>query len=101
MAFNGDGMLIYPGKNGPLPSIRLKMIRDGLEDYEYLTLLKKVSDKVSAGGVKLTSSQKEILSKLLNPSEYMPLQFENYDMTGEKLQDYRERVGEFLSVVQP
>lgn len=42
----GDGLLIYPGTkhrglNGPVSSIRLEIIRDGIEDYEYLTLLEK------------------------------------------------------------
>jgi hypothetical protein len=44
---NGDGTLEYPGtpaKIGgttpiPLPSIRLKHIRDGMQDYEYLAAL--------------------------------------------------------------
>lgn len=36
---HGDGVLVYPGKNGPLGGIRLANIRDGLEDYEYLWLL--------------------------------------------------------------
>jgi hypothetical protein len=38
----GDGSLFYPGKqvgvDGPVSSLRLEMIRDGLEDFEYLTL---------------------------------------------------------------
>jgi hypothetical protein len=38
----GDGSLFYPGKqvgvDGPVSSQRLEMIRDGLEDFEYLTL---------------------------------------------------------------
>lgn len=38
----GEGMLLYPGKNaglsGPAPSIRLKLIREALEDFEYMTL---------------------------------------------------------------
>ncbi len=34
---NGNGYLIYPGPN---PSIRMKVIRDGVEDYAYLSLLK-------------------------------------------------------------
>ncbi len=37
--FNGDGVLVYPGSKGPLASIRLKMIRDGVEDYWYWKLL--------------------------------------------------------------
>jgi hypothetical protein len=46
---NGDGTLEYPGipsKIGgttpiPLPSVRLKHIRDGMQDYEYLAALDK------------------------------------------------------------
>ena len=38
----GDGFLFYPGRpfgaDGPLPSLRLMSIRDGLEDYELLAL---------------------------------------------------------------
>jgi hypothetical protein len=38
----GDGSLFYPGKqvgvDGPVSSIRLEVIRDGLEDFDYLTL---------------------------------------------------------------
>jgi hypothetical protein len=44
---NGDGTLFYPGtpdriggtSHIPVASIRLKMIREGMEDYEYLKLL--------------------------------------------------------------
>ncbi len=46
---NGDGTLIYPGTPAriggttpvPLPSVRLKHIRDGMEDFEYLIALSK------------------------------------------------------------
>ncbi len=36
---NGDGSLLCPGPDGPLSTIRLENIRDGLEDFEYLCLL--------------------------------------------------------------
>ena len=44
---NGDGTLFYPGRPDvvggvthiPIESIRLKLIREGLEDYEYLRIL--------------------------------------------------------------
>ncbi len=40
----GDGFSIYPGAtpDKPIPSIRLEMMRDGEEDYEYLVLLEKL-----------------------------------------------------------
>jgi len=33
---NGDGLLVYPGAEGPINSIRWETIRDGIEDYDYL-----------------------------------------------------------------
>lgn len=41
----GDGSLVYPGDrvgiNGPVTSIRLELLRDGVEDFDYLTLFEK------------------------------------------------------------
>jgi hypothetical protein len=41
--FNGEGTLLYPGEAvgfaGAVPSMRLKALRDGLEDFEYLVML--------------------------------------------------------------
>jgi len=45
--YNGGGYLFYPGVpcgiDGPLPCIRLKNLRDGMEDYEYFALLERAS----------------------------------------------------------
>jgi hypothetical protein len=35
----GDGCLTYPLPSGPVSSIRLENIRDGVDDYDYLALL--------------------------------------------------------------
>jgi len=40
---NGDGSLLYPGKNGPVDSIRLEITRDGIEDYDMLHLLERAA----------------------------------------------------------
>ncbi|NOR74491.1 MAG: DUF4091 domain-containing protein [Draconibacterium sp.] len=44
--WNGEGMLFYPGTDvgieGPIASVRLKNLRDGMEDYEYFVLLKNL-----------------------------------------------------------
>lgn len=59
--FNGDGLLIYPPAPArlvgneksalmqPCASIRLKWIRDGMEDYEHLQILRKSSPAAAAG----------------------------------------------------
>jgi hypothetical protein len=43
--YNGGGFLFYPGLpcgiDGPVASMRLKNLRDGMEDYEYFVLLEK------------------------------------------------------------
>jgi len=36
---NGNGLLFYPGKDGPIESLRMEIFRDGMEDYEYIQLL--------------------------------------------------------------
>lgn len=36
LRMSGDGILLYPGKDHILPSIRLAQVRDGAEDYEWL-----------------------------------------------------------------
>lgn len=43
---HGDGELLYAGRDGPIGSIRLANIRDGLEDYEYLWALADISGSV-------------------------------------------------------
>jgi hypothetical protein len=37
----GQEMVLYPGKYGPIDSIRWEQTRDGLEDYDYLVILEK------------------------------------------------------------
>lgn len=55
---NGDGSIICAGPNGPLATIRLENIRDGIEDYEYYLLLRELLSKrgrdPSAGEVSLS-----------------------------------------------
>ena len=47
--FNGGGYLFYPGVpcgiDGPVSCMRLKNLRDGMEDYEYFVLLEKAAGK--------------------------------------------------------
>ena len=37
----GDRTLVYPGPDGPWPSVRLEAMRQGMEDLEMLRLLKE------------------------------------------------------------
>ncbi len=73
---NGDGRFVYPpleaavpGKSGPDPvikppvsSIRWEMIREGVEDYEYLAILKRLLDEKRGS---LSSEEGERIESLL------------------------------------
>lgn len=44
----GDDYYVYPGKNGPISSIRWELLKEGIEDYELFTIIKQngdISDK--------------------------------------------------------
>lgn len=47
---NGNGSLYYPSAQGPVPSIRMEVLRDGIEDYEYLVHLKELLDAAASLG---------------------------------------------------
>jgi len=62
---NGEGSLVYPGDmskvhskqenvDGPVSSIRFELLREGIEDYEYLWLLEHLGDSALAD--KITES---------------------------------------------
>src|SRR4029079_13241000 len=59
---NGEGSLIYPGDrtrkytgqkdvNGPVSSIRFELLREGIEDYEYLWMLKSLGEQKLADDI--------------------------------------------------
>ncbi len=48
---NGNGVLLYPSADGPVPSIRLAAIRDGLDDFDYLALLSERLRQARAAGL--------------------------------------------------
>jgi len=75
---NGDGRFIYPPEaaadahptkpvlDGPVDSIRWEMLRDGIEDYEYLAILQRLlKDKKD----KLTAQQQQKFAALLEVPE--------------------------------
>lgn len=71
--YSGDGLLIYSGYRygiyGPIGSIRMEYIRDGIEDFEYLTMAEEiygrekvaeVLSKVTTGIIEYTDDSKVI-----------------------------------------
>ncbi|MFC1851685.1 DUF4091 domain-containing protein [candidate division CSSED10-310 bacterium] len=81
---NGDGTLFYPGRPDmiggtnhiPIESIRLKLIRDGLEDYEYFLLLEQVEDRTTV----LTYLSQMITNAYTYSEDYTTLMDLRYQM---------------------
>ncbi len=79
---NGGGLLIYPGKeagiDGPVSTIRLKNIRDGLEDYEYFAILEKMGER-------------EFVIKMV---DQIAPEWWDFTMDGDKLLKIREKMAQ-------
>ena len=62
---NGDGYLAYPGspagRAGPVSTVRLEQAREGMEDYEYLYLLRERIRAAKAAG-RATAEAEKVLA---------------------------------------
>ncbi len=82
----GNGVLFYPGSQvswtytKPVGSLRLECVRDGIEDFEYLTMLEKHIGK-------------DKVDMLINE---MATSVIDYDADPEKMADMREAIGSLL-----
>jgi hypothetical protein len=105
-ATNGDGMLFYPGPDGPFSSVRLENIRDGIEDWEshlalrdYAEALKTKAEKeagVKAKAAPLLERAKEILAV---PQDVVGADFSKWTWEPEVLLKARRDLGETLDAM--
>jgi hypothetical protein len=72
--FYGDGSLLYPGQkvgvDGPVSSLRMEVLRDGLEDFDYLALADRLL------GPEATNACVAKVAKSLTDYERDPLKLE-------------------------
>ena len=84
---NGMGNYVYPGKDGRiLPSLRLENLRDGVEDYEYLVMLRKLI----ANSPESTLAKRA--AKLLRVPAQVAQAVNCYSAEPENLMKYRNKV---------
>ncbi|MCL4843373.1 MAG: DUF4091 domain-containing protein [Bryobacteraceae bacterium] len=83
--YPGEGMLVYPGQQvgvtGVVPSMRLKWLRDSIDDFEYLELLKKAGKESEA-----MSAARSVASDFLN-----------WTRDAQTLESVRRQLGEELA----
>jgi hypothetical protein len=108
---NGDGRFVYPPitaadahpsepiLDGPVDSIRWEMLRDGIEDYEYFVILKKL---LEAKKGRLSRNQQKEYAGLLEVPEEITIDmttFTNDPAPIEKRRDQIARAIERLSAL--
>ena len=86
---NGDGFLVYPGTDGPITTIRLEIICDGNEDFEYLTLLR---NKLKAKGL----SSEKVEAKITSLIEPVASSLTKWSREPEKLNAQRKKIAEMI-----
>lgn len=84
---NGDGFIMYPPH---IPSIRMKILRDGLEDYAYLMELKKVLPEIKDPELK-----KRAEKILAVPAEVM-VDPHYFNRNPEGILNIRDEIGDIL-----
>ena len=96
--YNGDGYLLYPGPGGvPYPSVRLKALRDGFEDYEYLWLLRALLKEAKNRG--LEGGEAAEAERLLS-LEGMIAENGTFENSPVRYCDFRSRVAEAIMALR-
>jgi len=96
---HGDGILFYPGPDFEVyPSIRAAMIRDGIEDYEYLVLLKKLTaelKQIDNGSHRKLIAEAERLGNM----DEITTDINHYTRSPEKIFERREKIGDTIEKI--
>jgi len=89
----GDGILLYPNEkwDDVLDSIRWELIREGLDDYDYIFCLETLLERK-----KLNEKEKREGELLLKEVSDLIKDFWNYEMDYTKYENIRIKVGNFL-----
>jgi succinate dehydrogenase flavin-adding protein (antitoxin of CptAB toxin-antitoxin module) len=77
----------------PNPTVRLEMLRDGLEDYEYFVILKRL---LRERGDKLNVRQRRRYEALLEVPDQVSRSLTDFSDNPAALEKHRERLAEAI-----
>ena len=101
---NGNGALYYPVIDGPVPSMRLEVLRDGIEDYEYLYLLRELVGRVRAMPAAMSDGATQQMlgqaERLLNVDPALVDSLRHYASDPKILLEQRRLIAEVLVQLQ-
>ncbi len=92
---NGDGMLFYPGPDGPFSSVRFENIRDGIEDWESHYVLRDCIEAMEKKdkSAPLLAQAKAVLAV---PDEVCGLRFDQWTWKPDVLLAARMKLGDTI-----
>ncbi len=101
---NGDGRFVYPPEaaggvatepilDGPVACVRMEMLRDGIEDYEYMVMLQRLLDEK---GDALSSRMKRRYQRLLEVPDSISADLVTYTKDPAPIEKHRARVAEAI-----
>ena len=93
---NGDGCMLYPTADGPIETLRLKAIRDGIEDFIYLRLLENALEQVKAGKAVMSPAWCNAAAKELIVEKELVASMTEYTRDIQVLDSKRRRIAELL-----
>lgn len=103
---NGDGRLIYPPEiaqdgtqpgfilDSPVTSMRMEMLRDGLEDYEYFVILKNLIEEKKD---RLSEKEREAYEKLLEVPQEITSSMTEFNIDPTPLKIHRRKLAEAIA----
>jgi hypothetical protein len=105
---NGDGRLIYPPEAaagvseaplmaGPVDSIRWELIRDGIEDYEYMTIL---ASSIEAKENALSPRERKRLERLLVVPAEITSEMTVFTRDPAPIEEHRDRVARAIETLR-
>lgn len=105
---NGDGVFFYPpesvfeGGDGPVleppvGSMRGEMLRDGIEDYEYFAILRRLLDEK---GATLTGDEQAAYRALLTPPGEVYTDRRSYSFDPAPLEAHRDKLARAIVAIQ-
>ncbi|HPO15571.1 MAG TPA: DUF6067 family protein [Candidatus Hydrogenedentes bacterium] len=97
---NGDGRFMYPPEgatgyqdntilDGPVDSIRWEMLRDGIEDYEYLVILREALQKHESS---LSEQEQKDFSALLTVPEEITTDLKHFSKDPAPIEKQRDTI---------
>ena len=103
---NGDGRFIYPPEaaadgrpaapvlEGPVDSIRWEMLRDGIEDYEYFVILRRLLLEKGAG---LDANARQRYEALLTVPDSVSVDMTHFTRDPAPLEAHRHQLGQAIT----